>query len=200
MPNIPSRKVSNDPTIYIVSLLDFSQSEAIRFFGRGANFRPPISGPHQGFFCLINISMIALAALRESFFGVFYIMTEQNNQHSKRITLGAFRRCVLYLIDAGQVIRALVLPSFGWDPGVEKFAQKFDFFQLIFDLVRKQFCVLCMFHNFILDQVSLPSVPRVPFYLTSVALVSVAILNILFVMQLFQVHACSWLGTRIMTQ
>ncbi len=72
---------------------------------------------------------------RESLFAVFYIMTEQNNQHSKRITIGVIRRCFLYLIDAGQVIRALVLPEFGWDPGVRSFIGKFDFFNLIFDVV-----------------------------------------------------------------
>ena len=41
--------------------------------------------------------------------------------------------------------------------------------------------------KFIFVQVVLPSVPRVPFYLTAVVLVSVAIANILFVMRLFHV-------------
>ena len=77
----------------------------------------------------------SLDGFRESLFGVFYIMTEQNNQHSKSITLGALRRCILYLIDAGQVVKAIFLPEFGWDPGVEKIAKKFDFFALIFDVV-----------------------------------------------------------------
>jgi hypothetical protein len=81
----------------------------------------------------------SLEALRESLFGVFYIMTEQNNQHSKRISLGALRRCILYLIDAGQVIRAVILPEFGWDPGIEKIAKKFDFFTLIFEVVGRDF-------------------------------------------------------------
>jgi hypothetical protein len=79
----------------------------------------------------------SLESLRESLFGVFYVMTEQNNQHSKRITLGALRRCILYLIDAGQVIKAIVLPEFGWNTGVERIAQKFDFFTLIFNVVFK---------------------------------------------------------------
>ena len=83
-------------------------------------------------------------AVRESVFGVFYIMTEQNNQHSKRITLGAMKRCVLYTIDAGQVIRAIVLPDFGWDAGVQKIAEKFDFFGLVFNVVTDELpCSFC---------------------------------------------------------
>ena len=62
-------------------------------------------------------------------------MTEQNNQQSKRITFGVLRRSVLYLLDAGQVMRAVVLPEFGWDPGVGAFVEKFDFFSLVFDMV-----------------------------------------------------------------
>jgi hypothetical protein len=75
-------------------------------------------------------------ALRESLFSVFYIMTEQNNQQSKRVTIGVFRRCLLYLIDAGQVIRAVILPEFGWDPDITSWVGKFDFLNLIFDVVR----------------------------------------------------------------
>ncbi len=74
-------------------------------------------------------------AFRESLFAVFYIMTEQNNQHSKRVTIGVFRRCLLYLIDAGQVIRAVILPEFGWHPDVTNWVGKLDFLNLIFDVV-----------------------------------------------------------------
>ena len=77
---------------------------------------------------------------RESLFGVFYIMTEQNNQHSKRVNFGVLRRCLLYLVDAGQVIRAIVLPEFGWDTGVRSFVGKFDFLNLIFDMVCSNSC------------------------------------------------------------
>ncbi len=74
-------------------------------------------------------------AFRESLFEVFYIMTEQNNQQSKRVTISVFRRCVLYLIDAGQVIRAVILPEFGWDPAITDWVGKFDFLNLIFNVV-----------------------------------------------------------------
>jgi hypothetical protein len=74
-------------------------------------------------------------AFRESLFAVFYIMTEQNNQQSKRVTFGVFRRCILYLIDAGQVIRAVILLEFGWDPAITNLVGKFDFLNLIFDVV-----------------------------------------------------------------
>jgi hypothetical protein len=74
-------------------------------------------------------------AVRESLFGVFYIMTEQNSQQSKHANFGTLRRFALYLVDAGQVASALVLPEFGWKSGVQSFIRKFDFFGLIFDLV-----------------------------------------------------------------
>jgi hypothetical protein len=74
-------------------------------------------------------------AVRESLFGVFYIMTEQNSQQSKHVNFGTLRRFILYLVDAGQVVRALVLPEFGWKSGVENFIKKIDFFGLIFELV-----------------------------------------------------------------
>jgi hypothetical protein len=72
---------------------------------------------------------------RESLFGVFYIMTEQNNNHSRRVTFSQIRRFVLYIVDAGQVIRAVVLPEFGWDAGAGSFIEKFDFFNSLFDVV-----------------------------------------------------------------
>ncbi len=77
----------------------------------------------------------SLDALRESVFAVFYIMTEQNNQQSKRVTIGIFRRCLLYLIDAGQVIRAVILQEFGWHSEITNFVGKFDFLNLVFNVV-----------------------------------------------------------------
>ncbi len=78
----------------------------------------------------------SIEAFRESLFAVFYIMTEQNNQQSKRVTIGVVRRCLLYVIDAGQVIRAVLLPEFGWGPDITSWVGKFDFLNLIFDVVR----------------------------------------------------------------
>ena len=77
----------------------------------------------------------SLDALRESVFAVFYIMTEQNNQQSKRVTIGVLRRSLLYLIDAGQVIRAVILHEFGWHADITNFVGRFDFLNLVFDVV-----------------------------------------------------------------
>jgi hypothetical protein len=74
-------------------------------------------------------------AFRESLFAVFYIMTEQNNQQSKRVAIGLLRRCILYLIDAGQVIRAVILPEFGWCSDITNWVGKFDVLNLIFNVV-----------------------------------------------------------------
>ena len=76
--------------------------------------------------------------LKESLFCVFYLVTEQKMRHSKGVsfTLGAFRYGILYLVDAGQVISALVLPEFGWDSSVVTFLQRMDVIQLLFQVVR----------------------------------------------------------------
>ncbi len=65
-------------------------------------------------------------AFRDSLFGVFYVMTEQNNKYSKRNYLGTLRCIILYLIDAGQVLRVLILPEFGWDMELVKSMQKMN--------------------------------------------------------------------------
>jgi hypothetical protein len=58
-------------------------------------------------------------------------------RHSKGVsfTLGAFRYGVLYLIDAGQVLRALVLPELGWNDSVVTFVERMDVIQLLFQMV-----------------------------------------------------------------
>jgi hypothetical protein len=70
-------------------------------------------------------------------FGVFYIMTEQNNNVSRRVTFSQIRRIVLYLVDAGQVIRAVILPEFGWEAEAAAFIERFDFFSSLFDVVKR---------------------------------------------------------------
>ena len=72
---------------------------------------------------------------RDGMFGIFFLMTEQNSQQSKHLNFGTLRRSIILIVDAGQVLNALVLPEFGWDPSIRNFMQKFDFFNLIFDLV-----------------------------------------------------------------
>ena len=65
-------------------------------------------------------------AFRENLFGVFYIMTEHNIKYSKRNLIGTIRCVVLYLIDAGQVLRVLIIPEFGWDMSLVSSMQKMN--------------------------------------------------------------------------
>ncbi len=74
--------------------------------------------------------------MRERLFSVFYIMTEQNNnKDAKRGSFGIFMCTCIYLIDGGQVLRALLLPEFGWNPGIVDQAGSFDILNLSFKLV-----------------------------------------------------------------
>jgi hypothetical protein len=76
--------------------------------------------------------------LREGLFGMFYLVNEQKNRRAKRVnfTMEALRYMVLFLIDAGQVLRALVLPEYGWNPSVITFVQRMDITYLVFQMVR----------------------------------------------------------------
>jgi hypothetical protein len=80
----------------------------------------------------------SVEAFRDGLFGIFYIMTEQNGQQAKHTSFGSLRRFVLFLIDAGQVWNAVVIPEFGWKSGVLNFIRKLDLFALVFDLVMMQ--------------------------------------------------------------
>jgi hypothetical protein len=72
---------------------------------------------------------------RESLFAVFYVMTEQNSQYSKQKRFEFIRRFILYLIDAGQIMRAIVIPEFGWDSSIRTVVGKFDLFNFILETV-----------------------------------------------------------------
>jgi hypothetical protein len=75
--------------------------------------------------------------MRERLFSVFYIMTEQsNNKDAKRGSFSIFVCTCIYLIDGGQVLRALLLPEFGWDPGIVDQAGSLDVVNLSIKLVR----------------------------------------------------------------
>ncbi len=69
---------------------------------------------------------------------MFYLVNEQKNRRAKRVnfTMEALRYMVLFLIDAGQVLRALVLPEYGWNPSVITFVQRMDITYLVFQMVR----------------------------------------------------------------
>ena len=89
-------------------------------------------------------------AFRDSVFAVLYIMTEQSNQDSQRRRFESFRRCLLYLIDAGQICRAIMLPEFGWNSSIRTLIGKFDFFTLIFDSVIRKHSIICEMRDWFL--------------------------------------------------
>ncbi len=76
-------------------------------------------------------------SIRESVFGVFYIMTEQNEHLQNVSTFRLVRRTMLYLLDMGQVLRAIFLPEFGWETGVVGSMNKLDVVNFVVDLVRR---------------------------------------------------------------
>jgi hypothetical protein len=73
--------------------------------------------------------------LKENLFGLFYVMTEQKNQRVGGNYWRVLRCGSIYLVDAGQVLKALVLPEYGWSSEVINFAQKFDVIALVLELV-----------------------------------------------------------------
>jgi hypothetical protein len=72
-------------------------------------------------------------AFRENVFGVFYIMTEQNNTRDS--SWGILRCSCLYLLDAGQVLKALFLKEYGWNSGITGLMDNFDFVSFMTNLV-----------------------------------------------------------------
>lgn len=75
------------------------------------------------------------SGFRDSLFAVFYIMTEQSNKHSRGSKFGTGLCAVIYLIDAGQVLRALILAEFGWDASVVSLIGKVDIINVLFKVV-----------------------------------------------------------------
>ncbi len=72
---------------------------------------------------------------RDNVFGLFYVMTESS--HSSRASDWAVMWCgFLYLLDAGQVMKALFIKEFGWTPGVVGLMNNFDFMSFVTNLVR----------------------------------------------------------------
>ena len=71
----------------------------------------------------MSAKMFGLAGLKESLFGVFYIMNESSSQH--KTGTWQLRLCVLgFLLDAGQVAWLFVLcPIFSLERDVEIFPQ-----------------------------------------------------------------------------
>jgi hypothetical protein len=74
-------------------------------------------------------------SIRESVFGVFYILTEQNEHLQGVSTVRIVRRTMLYLLDMGQVLRAIFLPEFGWESGVVGSMNKLDVVNFVVELV-----------------------------------------------------------------
>ncbi len=74
--------------------------------------------------------------LKENLFGLFYVLTEQKNQKGGGRGWSALRCGLIYLVDAGQLLKALVLAEYGWSAEVIAFVEKFDVIKLILGLVR----------------------------------------------------------------
>mmetsp|Transcript_60944 Transcript_60944/g.163478 ORF Transcript_60944/g.163478 Transcript_60944/m.163478 type:complete len:1605 (+) Transcript_60944:68-4882(+) len=106
--------------------------------------------------------------LRNSVFGLFYVMTERRHGESKGSKRKLLFTSILLLLDAGQVFKALVIPQFGWSLQSTSFSNKFDFVGAIID--------------------AFPPLPytSVVVCLISIILVVLAVLDTLLVMRLFQ--------------
>ena len=66
---------------------------------------------------------------------MFYVMTEQNEQLNRPSNWRLFRRTLLYLLDLGQVLRALIQPQFGWASGIVGSMNNVDFIEFIVAVV-----------------------------------------------------------------
>ena len=80
---------------------------------------------------------MAESSFRDSFFAVFYVMTEQNERHTKRSKVSSGLCVLIYLVDAGQVLHALILTEFGWKGEIVKLIESFDTISLFFEVVTK---------------------------------------------------------------
>jgi len=72
---------------------------------------------------------------KDSLFAIFYIMTEQNDKHTTGSILSTISCTLIYLIDAGQVIRAVITSDFGWDGLVVGLIGKVDMVNVFFKVV-----------------------------------------------------------------
>ena len=78
---------------------------------------------------------LTFESIRDRLFGIFYIMTEQNNNIEDRPSSTSTAFCTLiYLIDAGQVLRAIVLPEFGWSHESMALMEKIDLVYFIYSV------------------------------------------------------------------
>ena len=78
---------------------------------------------------------VSLIVLRDSLFAVFYIMTEQNEKDATGSRLSWLLCTLMYSVDAGQVLRALILTEFGWNADIVKLIKSFDTISLFFQVV-----------------------------------------------------------------
>jgi hypothetical protein len=76
-------------------------------------------------------------SLRGNIFGVFYVMTEQSSTGSRDSTWAVIRCTVTFLVDTGQVLKALFLKEYGWTPQVVQLMNKFDILSFITNVVSR---------------------------------------------------------------
>lgn len=130
--------------------------------------------------------------LKENLFGLFYVMTEQKNQRVGGHNWSVLRCGIIYLVDAGQFLKALVLTEYGWSSEVINFAQKFDVIALILDLVIQRLLWVdwTRYSNlYCLSQIPHPYIPRGICFVIAVACVAIILVDVVLVLRIFQVDS-----------
>ena len=64
--------------------------------------------------------------VREAIFSVFYIMLERYDRGARHSRFARLRCWIMLLVDAGQVLRAIVLDTFGWSTRITGVMYKVD--------------------------------------------------------------------------
>ena len=75
-------------------------------------------------------------SLREKFFAIFYILTERNQDAKGTAAFLEIFWVLAYLIDAGQVLRTLVVSEFGWSGTAVNVIAKVDLVYLLLNQVN----------------------------------------------------------------
>ena len=102
--------------------------------------------------------MIVSDAVREQFFGTFFVLTDRKKYGRNKPWIFEFFWTLFYLIDAGQVIRTLVSTKYGWSFETATMIGKVDIANLVFNDVCVIFIesvnALCIWYSMII-----PSLP-----------------------------------------
>jgi hypothetical protein len=125
--------------------------------------------------------------LKENIFGLFYVLTEQKNQRGGGRGWSALRCSLIFLVDAGQLLKALVLAEYGWSAEVTAFVEKFDVIKLILALVRLNLVQMsALLALYVVVQIPHPYIPGGICFLIAVACVTVMLVDVALVLRIFQ--------------